>query len=769
MISTRYNWNVKFNHQHSDEIIALAKSLNLTPLLVEILLGRGYKNIDDIKNFLEPSLNSLHDPFLINDMQKAVDRIQNAIGNEEKITIYGDYDADGLTSTSILYETLIELGADVDYYIPNRFTDGYGPNITAFEKIINQGTSLIVTVDNGVAGQKAIALANSKNCDVIITDHHELPETLPDAYAIVHTKVGNSKYPFKDLSGSGVSFKLSQALIDEIPQDKLDLAIIGTIADLVPLEGENRALVQFGLNAIKYSMRPGLLALIKKAGVKLENLNEQDIGFAIGPRLNALGRMGDANVGVELLTKIDEKRASKLADDTDKNNAKRKELVEKITNEAEQMASSEANLNKKTLVLSGKDWQTGVLGIVASKIVGKFNKPTIILGIDSKTNLAKGSGRSVTGFDLFKGIDKDRDLMEAFGGHEMAVGLTIKAEMINELTSLLEKSAEQQNFDISDKPELPIAISVKADDIDMKLYHDIQKLSPFGTNNEYPRLEIIPNQIEKVSLMGKNNDHLKIILKNRNCTIAAVAFGKGNEVDEVNENSDNLKVAGYLNLNEWKGQKNIQIMVDDLATEGISIKDQRTKNLSESMFKKEGTYVFFHDKLASKLSEYIGENSNIQIADNLNSLKENVFIVDCPDTLDDLKLLLGKVDQQSLFFYLYKSNYCFQSGMPNRSDYAKLFKFIELQDNVDIANNLKAVSNHLSINRDLLIFMIQVFLELGFIKVKHGIMNGVKNPAKKNIETSASYQLRIKQLEVEKMLLTTNKSTLVKNIRDLIA
>ncbi|MCF6514907.1 single-stranded-DNA-specific exonuclease RecJ [Lactobacillus sp. S2-2] len=769
MISTKYNWDVKFNHQHDDEIVTLAKNLNLTPLLVEILIGRGYKNVDDIRNFLEPSLTSLHDPFLINDMQKAVDRIQTAIGNEEQITVYGDYDADGLTSTSILYETLMELGANVNYYIPNRFKDGYGPNVNVFEEFINQGTSLIITVDNGVAGNEAIALANSMNCDVIISDHHELPSELPDAYAIVHAKVNDCEYPFKSLSGAGIAFKLSQALIDEIPQDKLDLAIIGTIADLVPLIGENRALVQFGLNAIKYTMRPGLLSLIKKSGVKLESLNEQDIGFAIGPRLNALGRMGDANVGVELLTTIDENRAKQLADDTDKNNIKRKELVDYIAKEAEKIANSEENQNKKALILAGKDWQTGVLGIVASKIVSKFNKPTIILGIDSKTNVAKGSGRSVDGFDLFKGLDGSRDLMEAFGGHEMAVGLTIKADKINELSSSLEERANQQNFELSNKPNLPIAISISSDEINMQLYQDIQKLSPFGNNNEYPKLEIIPSEISKVSVMGKTNEHLKIELKSKNDSIAAVAFGKGNEANEINNVIDNLKIAGHLNLNEWKGKKNIQIMIDDLATEGMLITDKRTKNLSESMFKKDGTYIFFHDKLADKLSGYIGSNSDVKIADDINELKENVFIVDCPDTIDDLKLLMSKVEKQNLIFYLYKKTYCIESGMPSRQDYAKLFKFIETQNNIDISNKLKEISNHLKIDGNLLIFMIQVFLELGFITVKHGIMNGVKNPAKKSIETSASYQLRIKQLEVEKMLLKTDKTTLVHTINDFMA
>ncbi|HBF75739.1 MAG TPA: single-stranded-DNA-specific exonuclease RecJ, partial [Lactobacillus sp.] len=278
MIEPHYDWQIKNVDQPSDEAAHLADSLSIKPMVAQILLNRGYDTKEKAEQFLQPDLSQLHDPMTMHDMQKGIDRIQDAVANGEHITIYGDYDADGVTSTSILYETLDQVGANVDYFIPNRFVDGYGPNVAAFERLIEGGTQLIVTVDNGVSGNDAIARANELGCDVVVTDHHELPSKLPDAYAIIHPRHPEGQYPFGGLSGAGVAFKVATALLDEVPQEMLDLAAIGTVADLVPLVDENRVLVTAGLQLLSQTDRLGLVALIKQAGITPDQIDEQSIG-----------------------------------------------------------------------------------------------------------------------------------------------------------------------------------------------------------------------------------------------------------------------------------------------------------------------------------------------------------------------------------------------------------------------------------------------------------------------------------------------------------
>ncbi|MHA8138489.1 single-stranded-DNA-specific exonuclease RecJ [Lactobacillaceae bacterium Scapto_B20] len=391
MIDSKYDWELTLpKASDHDQIHAIANELQISSTIVQILFERGYQDLDTIKQFLNPNPGQLGDPFLIHDMQKGIDRITQAIENDEQITVYGDYDADGLTSTAIMYETLTELGANVDYYIPNRFTDGYGPNSDAFARIIDGGTTLIVTVDNGVTGFDAVDFANQHGCDVVITDHHEIPaKGTPDAYAVIHARYPGAEYSFGEFSGAGVAFKVATALLDEIPQECLDLVTIGTIADLVSLTGENRVLASFGFKAIQSTERPGLQGLLANANLADGAISEHSIGFGIAPRLNALGRMDDANIGVELLTTLDDQRAKELADLTETLNNQRRKLVTDIFKAACQQAEAPEHRNQNTLIVMGNDWQEGVVGIVASRLVDKYHKPTIVLDINEETGIAK--------------------------------------------------------------------------------------------------------------------------------------------------------------------------------------------------------------------------------------------------------------------------------------------------------------------------------------------------------------------------------------------
>ncbi|CAJ2235711.1 single-stranded-DNA-specific exonuclease RecJ [Fructilactobacillus sanfranciscensis] len=768
MLSSKYDWQIKANHAKPKQIEDLASQLGISQLIAQLLINRGYDNSDKIRHFLSPDTSDLYDPFLLHDMDKAVERIQMAVSEGEKITIYGDYDADGLTSTSIMYETLQEIGANVNYYIPNRFDDGYGPNIDAYRKIISDGTTLIVTVDNGVSGFDAIEEANKLGCDVVITDHHELPKKLPNAYAIVHADL-SPDYPFKYLSGAGIAFKVATALNDEIPQEKIDLAAIGTVADLVSMTGENRAIVQFGLNVIHLTERPGLKSLIKHAKLKLPKISEEDIGFKIAPSLNALGRMGDASSGVELLTTNDEVQADKLAKITEKKNEQRKELVAQIAVEAEQQAETPENLKRKILIIAGKAWQTGVLGIVASRISDKYHKPTVVLGIDETTGVAKGSGRSIAGFDLFKALDRSRDQMVAFGGHEMAVGLTISLDKIKEVSNNIEQVATEEKLDINHKPILIIDYEVNADDINDHLYEDLSVLSPFGVDNPKPEFAIKPNNLSSISAIGADKSHLKFEILGYHSKIRAIDFGVGSELREIQKLSNNLKVAGTLGKNEFRGRTNLQIMVDDLKVDGCVVIDQRTNKLVQQMFKQPGEYVFFNEKLKNKLTGYLNDESTAILANQIDSKNphKKIIIVDCPKNIDDFKTLINKIDAHEIVLYLYKPQQLRSFGMPKREQYAKLFKFVNVHQNVKLNQHLKEMCKDLKIDQTSLVFMIKVFDELGFVTIQDGIMNKVDNPNKHPLSSASTYKQREQEIELENQLISLNQNALINLIQEM--
>ena len=361
MVKAQYDWQ-KVAKPDEQLVSTLSNELSVNPIIAKLLVERGVSSVEDAQQFLQPSMETIHDPHQLHDMDKAVQRIQQAVENGEQITVYGDYDADGITSTALMYEVLQDVGANVNYYVPNRFRDGYGPNADAYQRIIEQGTSLIITVDNGVSGKAVIDPVVAQGIDVIVTDHHEMPDDLPNAYAIVHPRYPGTDYPFADLSGVGVAFKVAWALMDEFPEDFLDLVAIGEIADVVSVTDENRPLIMMGIQELRQGMRPGLHALIKEAGVSEQYLTDQDIGFVIAPRLNALGRIADANEGVKLLTTLDEEEATKLARAVDQANSKRQDLVNEIMMAAQQQLK-QMDQSQPVFLVVGHDWHQGVLGL----------------------------------------------------------------------------------------------------------------------------------------------------------------------------------------------------------------------------------------------------------------------------------------------------------------------------------------------------------------------------------------------------------------------
>ena len=443
MLKPKTRWNV----QSADEekVAALANELHITPLVATLLVNRGLDTIESARSFLFVKNQTFHDPYLLKDMDKAVNRIKEAIRRKEKIRIFGDYDADGVTSTTVMVTTLTKMGADVDFYIPNRFTEGYGPNPGAFRLAADQGVKVLISVDTGIAALEEARLARELGMDYILTDHHEPGPELPEAYAIIHPKIENNPYPFKDLAGVGVAFKLAHALLGELPEDLLEIAAIGTIADLVPLNGENRLIAAQGIEHLRQTNRPGLVALMKVSNIQQDVLDEESIGFAMAPRINAVGRLGDADPAVDLLMSPSLEEALELASEINEINKERQAMVAAMAEEAFREVEDKYPLDANGVLIIGREgWNSGVVGIVASKLVERFYRPAIVLSFDSEKGLAKGSARSIDGFDLFANLSTCRELLPHFGGHPMAAGMTLKIEDVPELRARMNKLALEQ-------------------------------------------------------------------------------------------------------------------------------------------------------------------------------------------------------------------------------------------------------------------------------------------------------------------------------------
>ena len=530
---------------------------DMKSLMRTLYVARGVTNNDQARRFLLPDLQTVYSPFMLHDMQRAVDRIKLAIQRQEQITVYGDYDADGITSTSLITEVLFNMGAKVNYYTPDRFRDGYGPNAAAYQRLIAGGTQLVITVDNGVSGKDVIDPVVESGVDVVITDHHELPEQLPTkASAIVHPAYPGSNYPFTGLSGVGVAFKLAWALLGHMPVEELDLVAIGEIADVVPVDDENRALITAGLHIMEQTKRPGLAALIELAGDAGQKLSSTEIGFDIAPRLNALGRIGSASDGVQLLISKDPTFAEQMAQKTDVLNSKRKDLVAQIYEEAKVQAQNNSN---QALIIAGHGWHQGVLGIVASRILDDTGKPVVVVSNNPGTTVMKGSGRSREGFNLYTALDPHRDLMVSFGGHPQACGLSVDNNSVAALQEAFNSEAEKQGFSADQKAELKV--DAIADP--MMLNHQgafnvIHNLQPYGPGNTQPEFELRNVYADSFFLMGKEKQHLKFRVNGLTC----VFFNAGDLVEDMEDQP--LDIVGKLNLNRWRGRVTVQMLVDDV-------------------------------------------------------------------------------------------------------------------------------------------------------------------------------------------------------------
>ena len=556
-----------------DKIEELAKKLNCNPVIANLLMQRGINSSEEAQAFFYPSLNMLHDPFLMKDMDKAVERLDCAIAQEEKILIYGDYDVDGTTAVALLYKYLKHKCNEnhLEYYIPDRYTEGYGVSVKGIDYAAENGFSLMLITDCGIKAVEKVRYAQEKQVDVIICDHHTPGDSLPDAVAVLDPQRKDCNYPYKWLSGCGVSFKLVQAhsLKHNLPMSELykllDLLCVSIASDIVPITGENRILAYYGLQQLNSNPSLGLKTIIRISGIDKE-ITINDIVFRIGPRINAAGRVESGRKSVALLTADEKFSANEIASDINNFNDQRKKLDHDITEEAiEHITHSVIEPSKKTTVLFNPGWHKGVIGIVASRLTESFYRPTIIL--TESNGLATGSARSVEGFDLYYAISQCSEYLENYGGHKYAAGLTLKLENIEAFKQKFEQIVSETINEEMLTPQINIDAQIKLSDITPELYNMLQKFAPFGPNNTIP-VFMTENVINFIGTkkVGRNNEHLKLVVVDdtRACNDrSGIGFGMGNLYEQVNSGSF-FDICYTLQENEFMGKTDIQMMLKDI-------------------------------------------------------------------------------------------------------------------------------------------------------------------------------------------------------------
>ncbi len=522
--------------------IELAKKFADSPAIAELLVQRGVSSVEEAKHFFAPSLSDLHDPFLMNDMDKAVNRLNKAMGSKEKILVYGDYDVDGTTAVALVYKYLRNYYSHIEYYIPTRDEEGYGISIKSIDMAVANGVKLIIVLDCGIKAIEEIQYAKDHGIDFIICDHHVPDDVLPNAYAILNPKLENSTYPYHHLSGCGVGFKFMQAFAmsngltnhNEL-YSLLDLAAVSIAADIVPMTGENRILAYHGLKRLNSNPNMGLRSIIKICNLTNREITISDVIFKIGPRINASGRMQSGMEAVDLLTSKDLSEIYTMAKNIDQYNKDRKELDKRITEEANQILESKSELKtNKSIVIYNKNWHKGIIGIVASRLTELYYKPAVVLTLSN--GLATGSSRSVQGYDIYKAVDSCRDLLENFGGHTYAVGLSLKEENIPEFSRRFEEYVEKTIKPNQLTPQIDIDTYLKFEEITPEFLSCLKLFNPFGPGNQKP-IFCTKNVLDygTSKLVGKNSEHIKLELVDNNSgkVLNGIAFNMASYFDHI--------------------------------------------------------------------------------------------------------------------------------------------------------------------------------------------------------------------------------------------
>lgn len=563
MPNRKRRWKV--SPANKDLQVELGRELGILPLTAQILVNRGLVDCGTASSFLRPDLGALHDPFLMKDMDRAVERVSRALAARESVAVYGDYDVDGTTSTALMCLFLKEAGADVTTYIPDRQSEGYGLNAEAVRKLAASGVRLIITVDCGSSNREEIELASSLGVDVVVTDHHELSGDAPAASAVVNPKQKGCRFPFKGLAGVGVAFNLIMALRARLRENGwfpsgppnlkkyLDLVAIGTVADLVPLMDENRVLVHFGLKELENTARPGLKALMETVGLR-GRPGADSIAFQIAPRINAAGRVASASVALRLLVTADAAEAASLAGELDRENAARQRIEAETLEEALAMLEGHSD---RGIVLFSERWHPGVIGIVASRLVDRFSKPAVLIALDN--GVGKGSARGMRSFDMLEGLRSCSARLERFGGHKAAAGLTVTMENLPAFRDDFLSYANDALTDDDLMPEISLDAVVTLDEVNPRLISEIQSLAPFGQSNREPLLCLPDAQIVGTEVVG--NRHLRLRVKHGTCSRNAIGFGLARFHPM---RGDGYGIAFSPYMDEWQGSRSLRLRVKDI-------------------------------------------------------------------------------------------------------------------------------------------------------------------------------------------------------------
>lgn len=569
-------WNLKPQGDIND-IKHLSAALNVNMVIADLLVQRGIKTFNDAKSFFRPRLSDLHDPYLMKDMDKAVGRLENAIQNQEKVLIYGDYDVDGTTSVAMMYLFLKEYLNNIDFYIPDRYSEGYGISPRSIEYASEENFSLVIVLDCGIKAVEKIKSARQKGLDFIICDHHNPGDQIPDAVAVLDPKQPECNYPYKELSGCGVGFKLLQAYTQknninpEKLHDLLDLVVVSIASDIVPITGENRVLAYYGLKKLNSNPGMGLQTIINYAGLAGEEITISDIVFKIGPRLNASGRIEHGKKSVQIMVSIDEVSSDALGGEIDSYNEIRKTLDRDITQDALDMIENNPELkNRNSTVIYNRDWHKGVVGIVASRLTEFYYRPTIVL--TESNGLATGSARSVKDFDLYEAIGSCSDLLESYGGHMYAAGLTLKIENVNEFSRRFEELVTKSLDGQPQVQTIEVDARIGLHEITPRFYRILKQFEPFGPHNMMP-VFITEDIIDSGSsrLVGKNTEHIKLDLVEPDDSSAiypGIAFNMSDKFALIKSGMP-FDICYSIAINEFRGKTNLQLYIRDIRTKDI--------------------------------------------------------------------------------------------------------------------------------------------------------------------------------------------------------
>ena len=737
----KYNW---IYPNYDENFIKELESYSISKNVAKILNARNITDMTSVKKYFSDEYEEGYDPFLMHDMQKAVDRINEAIENEEKILVYGDYDADGITSTVLLVETLISMGANVSSYIPNRFEEGYGPNKKAFTKIIDSGITLIITVDNGIAGVEEVDLANELGCDVIVTDHHKIQDTMPNAYAIIHPEHPDGNYPFKKLAGVGVAFKLAHALLEIFPDFLLDLVAIGTIADMVSITDENRIFVKQGLELINEDPRIGLKMLLELSGIDTK-IDEQTVGFYIAPKLNSIGRMDSAKLGLTFLMAEEPVTARALAEQIEQYNIQRKQVTEDIVKDVISKIENSEKKQKNVIMVSG-EYHEGVLGIVASNIVEKYQKPVFIM--NEKEGVLKGSARSIFDFNIYVAMNKISDLFLAFGGHTLAAGFSFEKSNFEKIEEFLDNEFEEfkQNNDLKANKNIDIVTSLE--DISYQFLNSLDALKPYGMDFEKPTILIENAMVLNKAYFGSEKQYLRLTIADEVGNLDCITFKDSVTFDKVEKN-DIIDLLCNIDKNNFNGRTKLQAHIIDIHIKEFLFEDLRFINYDIANI----------DINCLKLSKHRDDkDNNFYQYKDLDSLIdkefEYIYLLDIPTSKEYLYKIIN-LKPKKVFLICEEKQVLSDVYLIDKNRLIKLFNLILSTNNkqINVAQQLDKLLVVLKTNVDSLKIMIQIFKELELINFINNTI--ILNPDYKTVDLKKSSSfIRMENIfEVENLLL----------------